>query len=149
MVYEFASGAHVPAGADAGRVAETLTDIKSRYGKLTAHTVADDVEADPESHPLEGWFTWDPEIGMRKLHVIEAGQLIRVVRVAEVAEDQPAPVRAFVVTRDEGGEQVYDHITAVLARPDDAKVLIEQVGREKKRLDEKFDELLALVGLLK
>jgi hypothetical protein len=149
MVHEFASGAHIPSGADAEKTAAALDDIRSRYGKLTAHTVADDVEADHESHALAGWFTWDPEMGMRKLHVIEAGHLIRVVRVAQVEPEQQAPVRAYVVTREENGETAYEHITAVLRQPDQVNVLIAQVGREKKALDAKFDELLALVGLAK
>lgn len=148
MIYEFKGWARdVPPDAKAEEVAEALIDIKSRYGKLTDGIVADEVESDPNQHPLRGWFTWDPELGMRKLHVIEAGNVIRVVAVKEIRPRQSTPVRAFVVT-SENGERTYEHISVVLQDDDQKRQLVQQVRQEKHRFDTKLEELLTLIELL-
>lgn len=147
MEYQFKDGFHTPPGASATAVVDALEDIRSRYGSLTTDNIADDVEQDDVSHPLRQWFTWDEELGMRKLHTIEASLIIRSVAVVKITKEQPAPVRAYVFVGT-GGDTRYEPLTVVLAQPDQRRQLIETIASEKRAVDRKFEELLALVTTL-
>ncbi len=147
MVYEFKRGARIPAGADAASVAARLEDIRSRHGKLTAGTVADEAEADPENEILAPWFTWDEEVGMRKLHELEAGNLIRAVAVVKMEPDQQTPLRAYVITH-ENGDSIYEPIGYVLRQPDRRNALLAQYEKAKADADATLAELIQLIRLL-
>jgi len=101
MIHQFKDRTNVPATVSADATVKQLLDIKDRHGELTGQTIAHDVESDPENHELRWWFTWDTDAGMHKLHVIEAGQLVRLVVIADAGPGHKEPVRAFVTVVDE------------------------------------------------
>lgn len=150
MIYEFKAGSHAPKEAIPEETAAALKAVRASRGTLTAESVADHAELARQNgdadDPLLPWFTWDEELGMRKLHVIEAGHVIRAVVATGVVKAQQSPVRAFVLVKD-NGSQVYEDIAKVLKHPDQLQVLLDQVSREKAQLDDKFNELVALVQL--
>jgi len=144
LIYQFKRGARIPSGANATEVAEALQDISSRYGELSTKTVADDVEADSD-HVLAPWFTWDGEIAVRKLHEIEAGNLIRSVSVRQLKPTHEVPIRAFVLS---GIDYGYEHVASVLKDKTKRESLIADILEEKRQVDDKFAELIELIGLL-
>lgn len=148
MIYQFNKNARHPASADPTETALALEDIKSRHGALTATSVADDVEAEPENHPLREWFTWDPELAMRKCHIEEAGDVLRAVVVTDWVPDQSEPVRAYVVTRGDDGQKEYWPIQTVVTDRDRALRLIEECRDDAQRAQRKLDEMLDLLKLV-
>lgn len=144
MVYDWKPGARVPAAVSADETHAALQAIKEHNGRLTAEAVAEDVEARRDTHPLNWAFTWDPEKAMHKLHIVEAGDLIRLIVVKDVTPTQTAPVRAFVVTRQDGIKS-YENIEHVVRRPDLCAQLLQQVEAEFDAAEKKRRELLSLI----
>lgn len=147
MVYKFRHPGLVPRGADPDAVVEELQGIHRQHGKLTADLVVDTVAEDAKSS-LRPWFTWDEELGMRKLHVIEARDLIRSVVVTQIVPGHTEPTRVFVRIHNEDIQASYEHVQTVLKTPDRRAELIRSVELEKRRFDEKFSELLTLLSLV-
>lgn len=148
MVYKFAEGSRVSPSLDPEKVHTVFADIQSRHGELTAETLTDDVEADPE-HYLRDQFTWDEELGMRKLHVIEAGNVIRSLRVEKITPEQEEPVRAWVVAKNpETGNQAYYPVLEVMGDKEKAVILLNEVQKDQERAARKQAEFVALMRLL-
>ncbi len=121
MIHQFKTGANVPATVTADATVKQLLDIKDRQGVLTDEGIARDVEAESVNHPLRWAFTWDPEAGMHKLHVIEAGHLIRLVVVTDTTVPLREPVRAFVTVADDNDWSSQYDVRRVIAAPQDAE----------------------------
>ena len=147
MVYQFKSGARVPAGATADATVEALEDIRRRHGELTNRIIARDWVAAGDGHPLNPWFTPDSEEAALRWWEHEAGQIVRAIVVTEVVPEQQAPVRAYVVTQD-NGDQHYERITAVVTEPDRRKQLVADLRRESQAFTSKLNEVLALIELM-
>lgn len=78
-----------------------LSAIHEKFGSLTTHNVLQCARS-PES-PLHDYFVWDDTEAAEKYRLMQAGQLIRSIRV-RISKAAP-PVRRFVnVRRDEEGE---------------------------------------------
>jgi hypothetical protein len=147
VIYQFKVGARVPKGADAEQLGKRLERIAKRKGGLTVQGLTDEAEANPDDPVLSPWFEWDTELAVRKYHEMQASSLILSVAVVELSPEQSTPVRAFVITSD-NGETHYGHILNVVSKPDQRKMLIERVAQEKKHYDDKFNELVELIKLL-
>lgn len=147
MIYEFKAGARIPAGADAEQLGKRLEKIARRKGGLTVEGLTDEAEANPDDPVLGRWYEWDNELAVRKYHEIQSRAIITSIAVVELAPEQVEPVRAFVITSD-NGETHYGHISTVISQPDQRKLLIARVAAEKKHYDDKFNELMELIKLL-
>lgn len=148
MIYQFRQGtpASVPP-ITAEATYNELHAVAERRGELTPSTLADDVEARGRDHPL-GWaFTWDQAQAVRKLHEIEAGHLIRLVYVNQIVEEQPAPVRALVLIRDEKGKR-YEPMTRAIRVKSQRDYVLQEAQEELAEFVSKMNELLALFRLL-
>lgn len=147
MVYQFKKGAVIPRGVTVEDTERALEEVERRHGKVTVETITDDVEADPRGHLLRDWFEWDDELCVRKYHEIQASQIVRAVVVSELVPNHSTPVRAWVITH-ENGEQIYKRMQYVIREPDRVQELLGQIRREKKAYDDKLEELLTLVELI-
>src|SRR6266567_584951 len=141
MVYQFKKGAVIPKGVTVEDTEKGLEEVEQRHGKVTVGAITDDVEADPSGHLLREWFEWDDELCVRKYHEVQAGQIVRSVVVSELVSGQGVPVRAWVITH-ENGEQIYKRMQYVIREPDRIQELLGQIRREKKAYDDKLEELL-------
>lgn len=148
MVFKFKDGAQVPSGADAAIVHQRLVAIAKRRGETSIATITDEVEAHPDDPVLSPWFEWDTSTGMRKLHEIQAGMLVRSLVIVEGFKGQTAPVRAWVsVTAPENHHHIYQPITVVLKDADRKLELIAQVRKEFEQAQDKLNELLTIIGI--
>lgn len=148
MIYQFKDGARVPAGANVEATVAALEDIRQRNGELTNRLIAQDWVAVGESHPLNAWFTPDSEEAALRWWEHEAGQIVRAIVVDGLGPKQQAPVRAYVITQD-NGDQHYEPITAVVAEPGPKRErLLADLRDSVKRVTAQFDELLALIEMV-
>jgi len=147
VIYQFKQGARVPSNVKPEETAAELHAIKERHGGLTTEAVATDVEAAPEAHPLRWAFTWDEESGMHKLHVIEAGNLIRMIVVKEIVPEQREPVRAYVVVRESGESKHYEPTEYAVRHVDLWDQVLSQAQAEFDAAERKRKELFALMGV--
>jgi hypothetical protein len=146
MVYQFRPGTHTPRGADAQKVGARLAAISRVNGGLTAETVCDNAEANPKDPILGPWFEWDVKTAVRKLHIVQAREIIRSVFVVHVRAEGPnLETRAFVhlVSEDK-----YEPIEVVIRTPDKRKELLDIIERDEGALHTKHVELIALIKLL-
>lgn len=134
---------HMPAAEAVG----VLAGVDQRRQRLTSETLADDVEEAGPAHPL-GWaFTFDPQTGMRKLHILEAGHLIRHIAVTQIVPEQAAPIRALVYVRDESGER-FEPTHLALRNVHKRQQVLCDVRKDWDEFRTKMDELLAVCALL-
>jgi len=148
MIYEFKPGAHVPPGASPTKTVEALRDVEERQGALTQQSLATDVESDPQDHSLREWFTWDTDTGMHKLHVMEAGCLIRCVVVKEIVPQQQEPVRAYFLGREgEDETQEYKETSYIIQDVNLRGQMMARVKAEFDTAEKKRRELFDLADL--
>jgi hypothetical protein len=147
MIYEFKPTFVPAAGADATATFHELRRVAERRGRLNPRTLSDDVEEQGQSHALAWAFTWDPVAGMRKLHEVEAGNLLRALVVREIHDDQSTAVRALVVIRDDG-QNSYEPVVTALRIKSQREQVLEQAQQELGEFTAKMSELLALCRLM-
>jgi hypothetical protein len=81
---------------------DVLTDIYTQHGALTPELVVDAASA--PTHPLHPRFEWDDTEAARQYRLVQAGRIIRSVRVEvePAAGRDPVQVRAFLSRNDIG-----------------------------------------------
>lgn len=138
MDYQWKKAAHTT-GLDAQKVGEQLESIRLERGHLTPEMVLR--SAKNRRSPLHGAFTWDDGEAAAAWRLNEARYLLRcIVMVRDDAPDKE-PIRAFIVVRDEEGEQEYTSTVVALS---DAALRQQVLGRAMKELDawrDRYDEL--------
>lgn len=91
---------------------EHLLQLMQRnHGALTKEIVVQDA-ADPQS-PIHHLFEWDDTKASHAYRLVQAGHLIRRVRVQIInpaQQEEPLKVRAFVSTPSQHGKPIYRHI---------------------------------------
>jgi hypothetical protein len=151
VIYEFRKGFVPPANpCTATEAMQELKRVTERRRILNPRTLADDVEEaheKKEDHVLAWAFTWDTARAVRKLHEIEAGDLLRAVVVREVVPEQHDAVRALVLIRDESGHD-YRPIQVALRVKDQREQVLEQAREELEQFNAKMRELLALCAMI-
>jgi len=123
-----------------------LLRIRDEAGALTPALVV--AAATPEGHPLHNRFTWDDTIAGHKYRIIEARELIRVVREQYVdRKGGPASTRFFVSVPAPTG-MVYEPTAEVAQNEVGRQVVLRAMEREwrtLKRRYEQWDEFTAMV----
>lgn len=111
-------------------------------GELTPEAVVE--AATPEDSPLHPCLTWDPEKGMEKLRLIEAGALIRSVKLTVQRDDgSEYRVRAYhSVQLADRPKPVYQP-TDVIVRDDiSTEMLLRNMRRDIHRLNQRYGHLV-------
>ena len=85
---------------------QELTNVKEKYGSLSAHTVL--AEAKKKSSPLHKFFEWDDSIASHKWRLHEARMLITTAKVYVNEQVSPDTVRAFVSLKTDDGRRFVD-----------------------------------------
>jgi hypothetical protein len=137
-----------------------LLSIREDKGRLTAALVVE--AARPADAPLHGRFTWDDTAAAERYRILQAGKLIRSVRVTFNRRD-PAMgrgrVREFIsVTRPTDFEnpdpafaeqqRVYESIDVIVQDPVARAVVLNQMNREWRGFMtryQQFDEFWRMV----
>lgn len=85
--------------------ADAIRDLAKKHGSITAEIVLKD--AQKKSSPLHSHFDWDDTAAARKYRLIQAGELIRKIKVEySVSENRTVRIRAFHNVSDEdAGEE--------------------------------------------
>lgn len=131
-----------------------LSAIAARRGGLTPKTVLD-VAKNPNS-TLHKYFTWDNTEAARRYREVQAGELIRRVKVTILANDsKPVTVRAFwpvkqiesdgTINRSKPGS--YIPISDVLENQEATRQLIANAKAELKAFSCKYRTLEKTVEL--
>ena len=126
-----------------------LQQIYDERGQLTPALVVD-AARNPE-HPLHTRFEWDDSIAAEQYRRVQAGELIRKVKVRyiETPNSEPQRVRAFVpVRQDDFGpanfvpvEQMADDMTA--------RLVLRDFERALARLKAEYGHLTQYAELLR
>lgn len=133
--------------------ANRLRDLLDPNDELTTDAVIDDAR-DPSS-PLHRYFEWDDSEAAEKYRQVQAGLLIRRVRVVwqPSKKSEPRRVRAFVSTHDldtglnptqeKGAYRAVESIAA------SEELLLKHIQREIDRLTRKYKDVKEFADLLR
>lgn len=134
--------------------AELERIAKANNGQITPVNVLKNARS--KSSPLHGYFTWDDGDAAEKYRLMEAGFLIRRVKVNVEMHDQdkPVSVRAFVnvssnVRDDEGKSDagVYVPLHVALKVDDYRQQMIDNAARELASFRTKYSIIKELSGV--
>jgi hypothetical protein len=118
---------------------DQLQAIYESQGELTARGVVD-VARDP-GHPLHARFEWDDSVAGDKYREIQAGELIRSVRVVDkTAEEAPCSVRAFHSV-PQGSGRSYKPIEEIMDDPVTREIVLREAEREWHELHRRYQHL--------
>lgn len=126
---------------------DQLQGIYQAHGTLTPRLVVD-VARDAE-HPLHGRFEWDDAVAGEKYREVQAGELIRSVKVKYTPKgsDEEHEVRAFhAVPRPDGS--TYVPVEEVAEDDFSRELLLRQAEREWKAMRRRYahlDEFMDMV----
>lgn len=126
---------------------DQLQAIYETRGELTAKAVVDEAR-DPDS-ALHSRFEWDDSIAGERFREIQAGELIRSVKVVErKPEDAPTSVRAFHSIPDKEGRS-YRPIEEIRQDPIAREILLREAEREWKELHRRFEHLVEWLEIVR
>lgn len=158
MKYKAVKGSHI--NDETAQVAgEFLSTLEEKYQELSPAVVL--TEAQPETSPIHGLFTWDNAAAAAKYRDTEARYLLRSINVVVTMENgDEREVRAFhnvTVTHtpqlDEPGEEqvvsVYVNARRALTEDDLRAQVIAGALRELKQWQEKYKNYQEFAIILK
>lgn len=127
---------------------QQLLDIRSARGQLTPQDVVD--IARDESHPLHSRFEWDDASAGEAYRRIQAGELIRSVRInyAESPQGEERSVRAWSALPESPDRSGYVPTQEVMEDPFTSKLLLRQAERELKSFQRKYGHLKEFADLV-
>jgi hypothetical protein len=123
-------------------VKEAITEIYNKYGSLTSELVLK--EAKKKNSPLHEHFLWDDTEAARQYRLIQAGELIRRVKVTySPTEDVNYKVRAFVnvVSDKEEDAKIYVPIKEALNNTNYREQLLAEAKRDAETFVKKYKVL--------
>lgn len=128
-----------------------LTGIYKRHGELTPQIVVD--EARPEGAPLHDRFEWDDSIAGEKYRLIQAQQLIRVVRseYTTPGSDEKKFIRTFSSLHEaseDGTQQGYAPTEEILENPMTRKLLLRNMERDIAVLKRRYSHLTEFAEMM-
>lgn len=133
--YEFASGRHLPKGADPTAIGLEIETIISERGAARPEYLVERA-SDPAS-PLHSCFEWDDSAAARAHRLEQARYVLRSVVI--VREDRPEQtIRAFVSPAREGDWKTID---AALSSPTDRELLLAQARADLEAFVRKYQAL--------
>lgn len=116
-----------------------LTAIHDEFGTLTPELVVDTAR-DP-SHPLHTRFEWDDSTAAEKYRHIQAGDLLRVVKLP-ADPSRPGDLRAFVAVKGKGSHRA-EYVPTERAMADEftRKLVLAEMEREWKALKRRYQHM--------
>ena len=112
---------------------DRLQAIYDQAGELTPGLVVDTAR-DPKN-PLHSCFEWDDTVAAEKYRIVQAGQLIRSVKVVYEAPKGPSTMRAFVPVRpSDHGPANFMPVAVAMADPDMAVLVLREFERAARAL---------------
>lgn len=116
---------------------DELLAIRAEHGKLTPAVVVE--AAGAEDHPLHDRFEWDDSVAGQKYRLIQARELIRVVREKYIDRSgAPADVRTFhAIPRSDG--MAYEPLDEIVRDDIASKVLLQSMEREWRLLRARYE----------
>jgi hypothetical protein len=119
-----------------GSLREELLAIRADYGQLTPANVV--AAASAADHPLHSRFEWDDTVAASQYRLVQARELIRVVREHYVNDAGPASVRYFhAIPRPTG--MVYEPAAVVAADEVGSRILLASMEREWRLLRQRYE----------
>lgn len=114
-----------------------LLAIREGNGELTPAAVV--AAATPEDHPLHSQFEWDDTVAGRKYRIIQARELIRVVKETYIdGQGNPEKTRFFVsVSRPTG--MAYEPAGEVVQDEFASKLVLQSMEREWRQLKRRYE----------
>lgn len=143
-VYKWADGSR--AKGDVQAVGEQLDAIREAHGLLKDELVVE--AAREESSPLHGFFQWDDTEAARKYRLLQAGMLIRSVRVVVSEAPHRPPTRAFFHVSDATGKG-YQAADLALRDVDQRTELLADALRQLRALQRKYADLKELAEVFR
>ena len=128
---------------------EQLDQIRTQYGKLTPASVVNEAR-DPD-HPLHSRFEWDDAVAGDKYRLMQARQLIAVVKVKLPATEDRGPVnlRAYhSVPSEDGTGNEYMPTEEVATDPVLRAMVLRKMRREFEQLQIQYGHLSEFFDLL-
>lgn len=128
-----------------------LTGIYQQHGELTPQIVVD--EARPLDAPLHDRFEWDDTIAGEKYRLVQASQLIRVVRQEFVSPDtgEKKFIRAFSSlheSSEDGTRQGYAPTEEILENELTRKILLRNMERDIAVLKKRYGHLTEFAQMM-
>lgn len=128
-----------------------LTGIYQQRGELTPQIVVD--EARPVGAPLHDRFEWDDSIAGEKYRLVQAAQLIRVVRIEYTTpgSNEKKFIRAFSSLHEaseNGTDQGYAPTEEVLENPLTRKILLRNMERDIAILKRRYGHLAEFADMM-
>jgi hypothetical protein len=131
---------------------EEILKVRQQRGAITKEHILE--AAADEDSPLHGEFTWDDELAGHQYRLVEAGMLLRRLKVRIVRRDRDSneikvkTIRAFEsrpsMRNDQGG---YETIQEIMADPVKTTEMIQHALRELELLRQRYDHLKELANL--
>ncbi|WP_282847216.1 hypothetical protein [Microbacterium oxydans] len=122
-----------------------LLAVREVYGTLTPTNLLE--AARDEQSPLHHRFEWDDSTAAEKYRLVQAGELIRKVKITySDSHDQPQEVRAFLVVRevtDEDGAATAAYVPTeeAMTDPFTSALLLREFERDWKSFKAKYQHL--------
>lgn len=127
-----------------------LEQIRLDRGRLTPRIVVDESRA--KDAALHHRFEWDDDIAGEKYREVQAGQLIRSVKVSVITEPDrpPTHIRAFLPVHGDEDDPGADYMPAdeVARSPMLVAIQLETMRREWLRLRRKYQDHEAFWALV-
>lgn len=132
-----------------GLVLQVLTETYERRGELTPAIVVE--EARDVDHPLHSRFEWDNDKAAEQYRLVQAGALIRSVKL-KIVDPEPSEIRAFINVSNvdpSRGSGRYVPQEEVAVDPILQRVVLQSMRRDwllMRRRYEKYSEFWAMVS---
>jgi hypothetical protein len=126
---------------------DQLATIYEQHGKLTPSLVVD--AARPKSSPLHSRFEWDNRVAGEKYREVQAGELIRSVKVRRsIGDDDTEAVNAYhSVTRADG--TAYEPIEEIMADEVSVQIVLRQAEREWRQMHRRYKHLAEFLKIVR
>ncbi len=126
-----------------------LTAIYQKHGELNEQLVVE--EARPEAAPLHHRFEWDNDVAGEAYRRVQAGELIRSVKIRFDVSGERKSVRGFISSRDAGDVERggYRPTEEVVADDLALKILLRELERAIADVKRKYGHLKEFAAIVR
>lgn len=146
-------------GAASEAVRSSLIDIAKRHdGRLDPEVVVQEA-ANPDS-PLHSRFEWDDTEAARRYRNVQAGVLIRLIKITVVRQEPETKEVTLTTTRefqslpsnrakkgDDDSEGSYERVADIMSDPDKRGEMLATALRELSAYRKRYADLIELAGV--
>lgn len=128
-------------------MAQGLAEVRRKRGTLDRDVVLE--EATDPTHPLHRGFEWDNEKGGHEYRLIQAGRMLRTVKLPPEG-DRPHELRAYVAVRGANTPKAeYIPTEEALANPISRELVLRDMEREWHALRRRWQHMQEFADLLR